>query len=315
MKKVFQTEEIAHLWMHQSQQEARNPLGNFYFDGDTIYSYGRHFPIARHVVGKNGARAILFTTRGYSPTTSKHLRFVRQAFHGNGVPVFQVYNPSQDLPQHLTGIQDRIKSFSESVIDPKIRQATRTKRWEELQTLVADSNRFCEFFGVKPSFKLPESIETLSATLETERKKNEAKAKRAKAREDKLRRERIAREREASKEHIAAWIAGLDTLPNGDRVRIPYGIPEAYMRVEDGEVVTSQGAHFPIEHALRVFKFISDLRGRGVEWKSNGHTLHVGVFKIDSIDRLGNVKAGCHVVEWDEIQRFANVLQASLLPA
>ena len=44
---------------------------NFYFDGDTIYSYGSHFPIARHVETKRG-RAVLFTTRDYSVTTSGH---------------------------------------------------------------------------------------------------------------------------------------------------------------------------------------------------------------------------------------------------
>lgn len=45
---------------------------SFFFRGDTIYSYGQHFPIARHVTGTRGRAAVLFTTRDYSKTTSKH---------------------------------------------------------------------------------------------------------------------------------------------------------------------------------------------------------------------------------------------------
>ena len=48
-KHVFDTGEIPHLWAHRTQDEARNRQGNLYFTGDTIYSYGSHFPIARHV--------------------------------------------------------------------------------------------------------------------------------------------------------------------------------------------------------------------------------------------------------------------------
>ena len=64
MKKVFtDISHIAHLWANQLQDEARNSgSGNFYFDGDVIYSYGSHFPIAKHVVNAKGEKAVLFTT-------------------------------------------------------------------------------------------------------------------------------------------------------------------------------------------------------------------------------------------------------------
>lgn len=87
-RKVYPTSEIAHLWAHQSKPEARNPHGNFYFEGDTIYSYGRHFPIARHIE-HNGKKAILFVDHGYSNTTAKHIGEVRGSIPRN-VPVFEV---------------------------------------------------------------------------------------------------------------------------------------------------------------------------------------------------------------------------------
>lgn len=114
MKHVFETEQVAHLWMHQAQADARNALGNFYFEGDTIYSYGRHFPIARHVAGVNGRRAILFTTSSYSKTTSRQIGIVRSAIHGNGVEVFDVSNPGNDAPRLMEGAQARIKAAAEA---------------------------------------------------------------------------------------------------------------------------------------------------------------------------------------------------------
>lgn len=68
MKHVFNTSEVAHIWAAQSQQSGRNAQGNFYFEGQTIYSYGRHFPIAT-IVGND----VLFTDKSYSNTTAKHI--------------------------------------------------------------------------------------------------------------------------------------------------------------------------------------------------------------------------------------------------
>lgn len=64
-KHVFDTNEVPYLWAHQTQSDARNAQGNLYFRGDTIYSYGEHFPIARHVTNSKCKPAVLFTTRTY----------------------------------------------------------------------------------------------------------------------------------------------------------------------------------------------------------------------------------------------------------
>src|ERR1700686_4812085 len=90
-KHVFDTGEIPHLWAHRTQDEARNRQGNLYFTGDTIYSYGSHFPIARHVTNDAGDRAVLFTTSTYRFTTSSHCSAVRSAIP-SGIQVFRVPN-------------------------------------------------------------------------------------------------------------------------------------------------------------------------------------------------------------------------------
>jgi len=62
VKQVYPTNEIPHLWAHKTQSSAHNPQHNLYFEDETIYSYGWHFPIARHVTNKSGKKhAILLT--------------------------------------------------------------------------------------------------------------------------------------------------------------------------------------------------------------------------------------------------------------
>ena len=75
---VHPADMVAHLWAHKSQDFARNPGHNFYFHGDTIYSYGSHFPVAHHVENKRG-QAVLFTTHSYSATTAGHKCMVEGA--------------------------------------------------------------------------------------------------------------------------------------------------------------------------------------------------------------------------------------------
>jgi len=75
MKKVVSSHDVAHLFNAQTQETATTPNRNFYFSGKTIYSYGSHFCIAKFV----DYNTLLFTERGYSNTTSKHISITRSA--------------------------------------------------------------------------------------------------------------------------------------------------------------------------------------------------------------------------------------------
>ena len=115
MRHVYPNHEIPHLWAHQSQDEARNSTGSFYFEGPTIYSYGSHFPIARHVTNGRGERAILFTTAHHSVTTSGHCSAVVRAIPP-AVPVFHVphvRNSWGDLPNHTDNVENYVRRISE----------------------------------------------------------------------------------------------------------------------------------------------------------------------------------------------------------
>ena len=65
-KTMATNSQVAHAWANKTGKHCRG--SNFFYDDDTIYSYGGHFPIARHMDG-----VVLFTTESYSNSTSKHL--------------------------------------------------------------------------------------------------------------------------------------------------------------------------------------------------------------------------------------------------
>lgn len=82
MKKVVPAETVAHLFIHKAQDEARTPgAANFFFTGPTLYSYGRHY-VAAHWLDEAlpliGGRLLVNSMR-YSPTTGRHLDFLRRA--------------------------------------------------------------------------------------------------------------------------------------------------------------------------------------------------------------------------------------------
>jgi hypothetical protein len=79
IRNVWPRNQVAHLWANKSQDSARDPNGNFYFDGRALFSYGSHFVIAAHVnLGADDA-AVLWNARAYSPTTSKHQLIAERA--------------------------------------------------------------------------------------------------------------------------------------------------------------------------------------------------------------------------------------------
>jgi hypothetical protein len=131
VKKVFQTNEIAHLWAHKTQEDARNAQGNFYFDGDTIYSYGSHFPIARHVKNGKGESAVLLTNRTWSNTTGGHVNLVRRSIP-HGVPVFEVHDPTRDVKGEYQAqradVEARIKKLQAARPDNRYEYKVKTEK-------------------------------------------------------------------------------------------------------------------------------------------------------------------------------------------
>lgn len=67
MKTVYANQELFHIYASGTQSFGRSHNGNVYFEENTLYSYGRHFPLSICYQGK-----YLLNSETYSVTTSKH---------------------------------------------------------------------------------------------------------------------------------------------------------------------------------------------------------------------------------------------------
>jgi hypothetical protein len=306
-KHVLDTGEIPHLWAHRTQDEARNRQGNLYFIGDTIYSFGSHFPIARHMTNDTGERAVLFTTATYSVTTSSHCSAVRSAIP-TGIRVFHVPNvchgrySGSDLTadDHVGNLEDYTERIEKHVITSARARSSYAKAWNNQHAghLRDQAFAYCAFFGL-PVPNITEVPELNSDALTAIRKRE---AKRAAEKAEQTRREN---EQEAIRhsENMAKWRAG--EYHGG----FPYGFP-IMLRIIGDEVQTSRGARFPVSHAKRALAFVRKVRESGQAYVRNGHAIHLGPYALDRIEPDGIVKAGCHVVSWEEIERIASALDS-----
>ncbi len=267
--------QVAHLWANQSRQSAKG--SSFYFEGSTIYSYGPHFPIARHYQG-----AVLMTTRGYSNTTAKHKSLTYRACHH--LPVFHVLDPLKDPNQ------TDVTRYAQT-IDAEVLRLSRARTYTDLahlERLIEAANAFCVRFGFIDRFSVP-PVETFvkakRRSLELSKAKRAANAEKTK---------RLAEERAQA---IKDWLAG-------DSRSLSYQIEKVYLRTsKDGlSMETSKGATVPLQDAKRAFQFV--IRHKETGWHRNGETFAIGDFHLDSVNDHG-VIAGCHRVSWDEIERFA----------
>jgi hypothetical protein len=109
-------------------------------------------------------------------------------------------------------------------------------------------------------------------------------------------------------ELLQAWM-------RGESVSIPgYSYDSTYLRIVGDTVETSRGANFPMSHAVRGLALVRSVMARGEDWHTNGHTCHLGHYRIDRITADGTVYAGCHVVPFASIERIAVQLEAYSAP-
>jgi hypothetical protein len=158
---------------------------------------------------------------------------------------------------------------------------------------------YCAFFDL-PVPEIPEVPELDSEALTAIRKRE---AKRAAEKAEQTKRER-AEALVHQQELIVEWRAGQHS-------GCLYDVP-AMLRIIGDDVQTSRGARFPIAHAKRGLAFVRKVRESGQAYVRNGHTIHLGPYAIDRIEPDGTVKAGCHVVSWEEIERIAPLLDSTL---
>ena len=291
MKTVLTNHEIFHAFIHGPQTEARTSNGAVFFDNDTIFSYGSHYPLGRKVTNQRGDSAVLVNIstehRGGSTTTSRHRSLLQRAIpsRDSHFEVDGLSRYSDTAIDHNENVAYYIRCVSESVAKAKRARLNGDFHRSNAARSANAANAYATFFGLALPFGNVAELEAEIATYTAKQAEMEL-----------VRQAELVRK---AQDDIDAWIAG------GSNYRPLYGVNKTFLRVNGDKVETSKGVEFPVTHALKGLVLIEACRSAKREYKRNGHTLHLGVYAIDSIDIEGNVKAGCHYVEYSEVSRIA----------
>jgi len=305
MKRVVSSSMVAHLWANKSQSDARNATGSMFFDEGTIYSYGKHFPIAQHHTALDGSAVILFTNRTYSVTTAKHISEVRHALHHHTETLISCTD--------VSGIQhaDNLQGMREECLVAlgKASRARSHSAWyqHQAEALAAEHLAYRTAFGMALDAPLTIAEDwkkeargrtEAQKALEVERKKQQAV---------------IAQRRMVEKlEDLERWKTGEIIVRSGFS-DCPVALRVRYAEHITGQslpdtIQTSLGAEVPATHAKRLWLKIQNIRATGQGYTRNGHTEHVGAFAVDSIEANGTLHAGCHVIEFPAMAELAGKL-------
>ena len=324
MKKVFQNPDmVAHVFASRTQQEGRTSNKNIFFEGNTIYSYGSHFPIATFIKDKKGKEIVLFNDETCSQTTGSHQRAVAGAYsHYTTIEV------NTALIKYIVGytsnsltkkghFKQRLKELATNFVNYTLREqlekASKRRathlRESDIQKAVDVYNNMVDLlscYGLKLNKPVHDMVEKSKTDIEEAvslQDKNDLNlCKNRQAKRNKHKKDLEKRQEKAKKDFIADKEMSLvEQSPLNTLATI-------YMRIEGGQIRTSHNAYFPVDHAKKAYKYIKECKDNKKLWERNGKTIYLGHFQIDSIQENGDVKAGCHFVEYKEIERIAGVL-------
>lgn len=279
MKRVFSNHsEVCHVWAQQGQSEGR--ASRIFFEGPSIYSYGRHFEMARFV----DANTVFITSRRYSVSTAKHLSMVRGAVSHK--TVFEV--PS--FTDHAENVRHYIERARGTFDKAKRARTSTTYLLGVAKHTVTILREYLEQFPTP----IPESHAELWTALDhgtyldsevqASLLKKEREAKKAELESQRLARE--ARERE-EQERLEKWIAG----------ELGYGYFSAMrLRVKENEVETTHGARVPVIEARKLYRALK--AGVSVEGQQ------VGYYRVTRVTD-SELVIGCHNIPLSEVERIA----------
>jgi len=270
--------EVCHAWANQTKPSAKG--SNLFFEGDTIYSYGYHFPIAKIYHDPYKEAVILFTSEGYSSTTAKHKSYTWQALHQNVITVPHVI--ATTLRDHQENIDYLVKSIADYI--------EKAKRAVKNAVLYLDSayddrinlRLYRDYFNIALNESQKKVLEDGFIPQELIDKCEQS--------DKQLELKRQQKAIEAEKEDVLLWLFGADKRRNFNTLAL---------RIKDGHVETTKGARVSVDSA----KILASLINKGQD---------VNGFKIDGYTVIsyndGILRIGCHEIPQSEVERISELL-------
>lgn len=278
MKLVHTPENVAHLFAHQLQNEARNSGNTLFFRDNKIYSYGSHFCIAKFV----DDNTLLFTERSYSNTTAKHISIVRNAT--NHINKIYCNNPVSTNEQNLSyWVME-----CENLIS-KLQKAKKPEKYiSNLNEIKSKVEKYCNFFKIA----IPNDLENVLSITEKSEIKSYFETKQANMLKDKknaLNRLKIAHKLELKDWRKFKKQRLYSRLDNCDYLR--------YNKTNE-RFETSQGIEIPKEIFLRLWNKVL----------SNEKFDKVLDFTVKEIGK-NHITVGCHKIMFNEVKKVLCKIQ------
>jgi hypothetical protein len=274
MRKVFSnSSDVIHKFVERSQNEGRS--ANCYFEGDKIYSYGRHYLLGEFV--NNGKEdAIVINDRGYSSTTGKHIGELRWGSN----QYLQFFTSNINLDCVLSSLESNKRSLvnarkPELYIGPSLELFKKLNEyidWSKNKVLKREE----KYKKIKSLIRLFEG----SVDIEEFQKKEKSRLLRLKKKQEK-----------------DAAIKVKKALEDFNNYKIDYIYArggEDYLRLSQDkkEVETSQRVRVNVESAKVLYSLIKagrDIKGAKID-----------NYTVISIN--GTLKIGCHNINMDSVK-------------
>ena len=270
-------DEVAHYFANQIQSSGS--ASRMFFEGNTIFSYGHHFEIAKIV--KSGV--ILFTENSYSSSTSGHKSIVRSAIphHFKIFPAatsksgYGNYTVTTDNISNLTYYLQQAEELLNKAVRARVlaeNYAQTAKHWLSIFTDYAKESDTID------NFKIPEKyLAYVRAGLDAKKAAEKAKIT-------------------DWKKHLKQWKAHTGNY-------VSCSIPECkfdYLRIVGNEIETSKNVRLSIASALLLWRKLQQQESVKGEKIDDRWTV------IDNSNQY--LQVGCHKILHTEIQAMAKQL-------
>jgi Fe-S cluster biosynthesis and repair protein YggX len=279
MKTVFKDHStIAHMWANGLQKEARYAGGNFYFYDNTIYSYGSHFPIAKHVTDANGNLIVLFTELRYSDTTAKHINIVHSAC--SHLDLIYCQSPTSSHSDNFNHWRAEAKMIAQKL--------TNARKPEIHLNGLAEIQRRADRYARAFNLEIPSKLQELLLIVSKEQWREYVEKQTVLAVE-KAKKEAIELNKKIKKD-----LKDFRDFKN-TRMNSRNGLDFLRYNAEKQIVETSQGVKVPVEIAVNFYSWLMSVAQRGCT-DCNKTILDFRVSEVNS----KFFKVGCHTIEMKE---------------
>lgn len=288
MKTVFSSNaEVSHIWASQTQYEGR--AGNVFFEDGVIYSYGRHFPVAKFC--PEYGNVVLFTDRGYSNSTAKHKSLIRSAIP-RSYNVVYCDDPTRNAEHNLGKWQKKV-DYLRIEFASKTHKISRGNIAVEIFKTCESAIVFCMALKIQAPDWTNESNDEMTARDHVYELAKTREAKREAKREEKARISKL----EAT-ERLVLWLRGESVYMDG------FQHHETMLRIKGETIETSRGAKIPVSDAIAFWPMLQRTKRSGKTLEAGLHNINLGAYRFNSFD--GNTLiVGCHSIGWNELEKMA----------